>query len=214
MRIVNRRAGGYLLNEEDEVELFEYWLLSVDEEYAMARWVMDVLCLQWIDTKPAFQRFMFGLFIRKAEGKDFATNHFSKLADYMDRKIGPNTDETYRDLLPPLPDLKENGKSIVVPDDRRNDYQNWYRNTIRRAWHETWDIHPHMRSRAGVLVFPGEAPDESFQKLQRGREAAFWAEVDAKQREYDCSRSEAIKAVSDYMPRAIDTHRFHDPLND
>ena len=72
MRIVNRRAGGYLLNEEDEVELFEYWLLSVDEEYAMARWVMDVLCLQWIDTKPAFQRFMFGLFIRKAEGKENA----------------------------------------------------------------------------------------------------------------------------------------------
>lgn len=196
MKIVNRRERSSKFRAADEeTPEIEFWLLSLDEEYAIAKWVMDVLCLHWIDTRKEFQRFLTGLIYRKSMGKDFTNEHFEKLADYIDR---------YGENLPPFPVPKDNGKYIVYPLKFKGDNAAglvWYQDTISRAWYESWDANPLMRKRAGMEVFPGWEPDEQYRETQKELERKFWEEVDVKQQEYGCSRKDAITAVSDYMPR-------------
>lgn len=187
-----------------------YVCFSVEEEYAMAKWYMDVLCLPWIDTKPEFQKFIEQTFWRKCQGKDFTVEQAERLCDYNER---------YADLLPVFPRLRNNDKHIVPPKTHasgaelskteRKDHIVW---VIKNAWKEVWDNHHHIKTKTKFNVFPGEEPNDEFIAKQKKLEEDFWQEVSVKQAEYACERSEAIVAVADYMARAEPEYRLTDPL--
>lgn len=183
---------------------------SVEEEYAMAKWYMDVLCLPWIDTKPEFQKFMEQTFWRKCHGKDFTTEQAEQICEYNER---------YFDLLPDFPKLRNNNKHIIPPKKHANgielnkterkDHITW---VIKNAWKEVWDKHPHIKTKTKFDIFPGDEPNDEFINKQKQLEEDFWQEVSVKQSEYECERSEAVTAVTDYMPRAEPEYRLTDPL--
>lgn len=186
----------YKLDETDQT--ISFVKLSVEEEYAMARWVMDVLCLPWIDTREEFQRFLESIFWRKSRGRDLTVEQAELLCDYYER---------YQELLPNFPKLKD-GRCIQPPSqhkdgspltsEERLDFFQW---TIRNAWKEVWSIHPHIKTRTKFSIFPDEEPTEDWILKQQNMEKDFWIEVEKQQVEYECSREEAIILVSDYMHR-------------
>ena len=90
----------------------------------------------------------------------------------------------------------------------------WLEKTKSAIWHEVWSVHPDMRGSVGMQVFPGREPDAEFIELQYQREEKFWIEVDRRQTEYECSRREAIVAVSDHMQRADTDYQLPDPSID
>jgi len=184
---------------------------TADEEYAMAKWYMDVLCLPWLDTREEFQKFIEQTFWRKCRGKDFTLEQAAKLCDYNER---------YTDILPSFPKLKNNGKHITAPNIHNDgieysvaekvEYIEWI---IKNAWKETWDNHPDIKAKTRFKVFPGEQPTDEFVGKQKQLEDEFWDEVDSKQTEYGCDREQAIIAVSDYKPRPESQYRIPDPLS-
>jgi hypothetical protein len=184
--------------------------LSVEEEYAMSKWYMEVLCLPWLDTKPEFQKFIEQTFWRKCHGKDFTKEQAEQLCDYNER---------YSEILPAFPKLRNNNKCITphkyhtncveLNRTERKEYIVW---VIKNAWKETWDGHADIKTKTKFNVFPGEEPNEEFIAKQKQLEVDFWQEVSIKQDEYECERPEAVLAVSDYMARAEPEHRLTDPL--
>ncbi len=210
-------------NEEEDREHHdsetEFLQFSPNEEYAMAMWVMDAYCTPWIDTKPEFQTLLFIIIKRKSQGKDITGKQFTALVDYYER---------YKNLLPPFPKLKDDGKHVTltkaalssfmedsafflnVPAKSTFNFEEFIakiRSITTRAWYETWDQHPFMRKRAGMYVFPHSEPDDQYIALQKKMEVEFWAEVNRKQQQYDCELTEAISIVSDYLPRAEEKYR-------
>ena len=193
----------YFADTESEVEErathdegTEFLELSFDEEYAVATWVMDVLCLVWIDTKPEFQRFLSDVIWRKSRGKDLSMDQLAQIVDYCSR---------YDDLLPPFPTLTDNGAHITAPKKYVGMKSiEWIQKTVRQAWYEIWDQHPYMRKRAGMHIFPNAEPDAVYIARQEKLEEDFWAEVNRKQKDYECDRSEAVALVSDYMERGTE----------
>ena len=202
----SKRELSYFVDDESEeddrkqhTEKTEFLKFTVDEECAVALWVMDSLCTLWIDTKPEFQNFLHVLIWRKSLGKDFSATHFAKLVDYYQR---------YEDLLPKFPVLKNNNSRITVPKSYKGKKAlEWLQKKIARSWYEVWDQHPFMRKRAGMHIFPNSSPDEKYIARQKLIEEKFWNEVNRKHQEYECERTEAISIVSDYMPRAEEKYR-------
>ncbi len=190
---------------EDGTEV-GYVKLSPEEEYEFAKWVMDVLSLLWLDTSPEFSNFMKRLYRRKCNGKDIPFDTFITLLDYVER---------YKDLLPTIPDIKENDRRIKIPtsitkSEERNEY---VIKEIIRAWKEMWEIHPLIRGRGypvfktrDTIIYP-----DGFEDAQKQREQDFWNEVSNVQGALGCSRQQAIQEVSDYMVRAQDNHKLSDP---
>ena len=190
-------------SEEDDREhhttTTEFLKFTVDEECAVALWVMDSLCTPWIDTKPDFQKFLHVLIWRKSLGKDLSATHFIKLVDYYQR---------YEDLLSPFPVLKNNNSRITIPKSYKGKKRiEWLQKKIARAWYEIWDQHPFMRKRVGMHLFPNFPVDDQYLARQKTLEEKFWSEVDKKQQQFDCERIEAISIVSDYLPRAEKQYR-------
>ncbi len=202
----SKRELSYFVDDEREeddrqqhTEKTEFLKFTVDEECAVALWVMDSLCTLWIDTKPEFQKFLHILIWRKSLGKDFSATHFAKLVNYYQR---------YEDLLPPFPVLKNNNSRITIPKSYKGKKGiEWLQKKIARAWYEVWDQHPFMRKRAGMHIFPNFPVDDQYLTRQKTLEDKFWSEVNRKHQEYGCERIEAISIVSDYMPRAEEKYR-------
>ena len=181
---------------------------TVDETYSMARFVMDCLCLPWIDNYPEFHKALRDVFFRCSRGKDITSEMIMRLLDKFERFNDKGFD------LPNFPKIKDGGRIMAPKDKHGKDAVDWLEKEKSRIWHESWENHTNIRKTGGFWVFPGAEPDEMYLRHQRSREERFWAEVDAKQAEWDCGRQEAIRAVSDHMPRAESEFQLADPRLD
>ena len=174
-----------------------------DETYSMAEFVMDCLCLPWMDSYPEFHRTLSEIFYRCSGGKDMTQEQALRLAGKYERFIKYG--------LPQFPKIKGGSRLVVPKDIHGADAVEWLITEKARIWREVWESHKHIRGTGGFWKFPGGEPDELFLQQQRKREEKFWAEVDERQTEYGCSRQAAIRAVSDYMPRAESEYQLVDP---
>lgn len=179
---------------------------SVDETYSMAKFVMDCLCLPWIDNYREFDGTLREILYRCARGKDMTQEQAVRIADKYERyfKYG----------LPIFPKVKDGGRIMAPKELHGTDAVEWLIKEKARIWHEVWENHEDIRSKGGLWVFPGAEPDESYLMMQAEREERFWSEVDRRQGEYECTRAQAIIAVSDHMPRAESELQLPDPSID
>ena len=179
-----------------------------DETYAMAKFVMDCMCLPWIDNYREFHITLHEIFTRCARGKDITREQALRLAAKYERyfKFG----------LPRFPKIKDGGRIMAPKEQHGKDAVAWLEGEKRRIWHEVWENHEDgaIRRVGGQWVFPGANPDETYLEQQAAREERFWNEVSVRHMEYDCSRREAIISVSDYMPRAESELQLPDPTLD
>lgn len=191
---------------------FGYAKLSSDEEYALAKWVMDVLCLRWVDSKDQFHKLLQRIYWKKCQGYDLSFADFIGLWQCYER---------YRDALPEFPKLKDDKKYIYSPkelqgrkldDDEREVY---VRREISRAWYETWQNHPKIQKRVeGCATFEGfvaEDVPEAHVERQKRLEMEFWERADYIQRECDVSREQAMAEAQDIVPRADPEYQMPDP---
>jgi hypothetical protein len=187
----------------DDGVLVTFCEFTPSETGAMAKFVMDCLCLPWIDTFPQFQDLLYELFHRCAGGKDMTRTHALKLADKYERyfKYG----------LPTFPKIRDGGRLMCPKDIHGKAATAWLEKEKAELWRDQWENHEEIRTKAGFWKFPGDEADEVFLKKQHERELLFWDEVDVRQEEYDCSRREAIVSVSDYMQRAESENQLPDP---
>ena len=176
---------------EDGV-LVTFCEFTPSETGAMAKFVMDCLCLPWIDTFPQFQDLLYELFHRCAGGKDMTSTHALKLADKYERyfKYG----------LPTFPKIRDGGRLMCPKDIHGKAATAWLEKEKAGLWRDQWENHyiknkddPDDRSKNIRTVgrfwkFPGDEADEVFLKKQHERELIFWDEVDSRQAEYVCSR--------------------------
>jgi len=184
---------------------WEYVKFTYDEELLLATWVMDTLCLRWIQTQPEFSKLISKIYRRKCEGKDLATDMFAELLKHEKR---------YAERLPEFPLFDPNSGSIevILPPGKnptkkyRADYL--IREKIR-AWREAWEMHPNIKKRVeGCEIFAGdeildpERAQIAYQEAQSALERAFWEEVRRRQVQYGITRQEAIQAVTDTHPRS------------
>jgi hypothetical protein len=191
----------------EEGELVKFVEFTVDEEYAVARWVMDTLSLIWIETYPNFETLLRDIIHRKSRGKDITIEHVYDLQNKLERCQGNKG-------LSQFPKIRNGGRITAPIDIHGADAVAWINKTISDIWYEVWSEHKHMRRGVGMQVFPGREPDAEFIELQYKREEKFWLEVDRRQAEYGCSRRESIVAVSDHMQRADTDYQLPDPILD
>ena len=179
-----------------------------DETYAMAKFVMDCMCLPWIDNYNEFHKTLHEIFHRCSAGKDITREQALRLANKYERyfKFG----------LPRFPKIKDGGRIMAPKEIHGKAAIDWLKSEKARIWHEVWENHEDgaIRRVGGQWVFPGAAPDETYLDQQTAREERFWSEVGVRHMEYGCTRREAIVAVSDYMPRAESEFQLHDPTLD
>ena len=191
----------------EDGDLVTFIEFTVDEEYAVARWVMDTLSLLWIETYPDFEKLLRDIIHRKSRGKDITSEHVRELENKLERCRGNKG-------LNSFPKIRDGGRIMAPIDIHGADATTWLEKTKSDIWHEVWSDHPHMRGGVGMQIFPGREPDAEFIELQYQREEKFWIEVDRRQNEYDCSRRDAITAVSDHMQRADSQYQLADPSID
>lgn len=190
-----------------EDEKWEYVKFTYDEELNLAKWVMDVLCLPWIETQPEFSKLVSKIYYRKCEGKDLNSEDFSDLLQYEER---------YRERLPEFPAFDVKAGDINVSSSRHGkrtneERKNYLIREVVRAWREAWIAHGKIKKRVeGCELFAGDEildPEQAqiaHQESQEARERAFYTEVVRRQAEYGITREEAIQAVSDTHPRSED----------
>jgi len=179
---------------------------TVDETYAMAKFVMDCLCVPWMDNYPEFDGTLREILYRCARGKDMTREQALRLTDKYERYFEYG--------LPLFPKIKDGGRIMAPKELHGTDAIDWLIQEKARIWHEVWDNHEDVRRKGGLWVFPGAEPDETYLRMQAEREERFWAEVDRRQSEYECSRRQAIISVSDHMPRAESELQLSDPTLD
>lgn len=182
-----------------------FWEFTHSETSAMAKWVMDCLCLPWIDNYPEFHDLLSDIFHRGSAGKDITQLMANQLANKLER---------FHEILPVFPKIKEGSRLVVPAHIHGEEATAWLIKEKSGIWYDQWENHPDIRRLGGFWKFPGAEPDEIYIKQQRQREERFWAEVDSRQTEYDCTRREAMLAVSDYMPRAESEYQLPDPRFD
>ena len=183
MKVIAKKFG------EDEVE---YVKLTYDEELSMAKWVMETLCLPWIETRDDFYIMLKRIYFRKCKGKDFEAWH---LVDLFQKYQHYNQ---YEDLeLPLIPVFKEDG-TFLIPEQGVG----FATKDITRAWREAWEMTPEFSKKVDFgEVFPDGTVISGYEEEQNKIERAFWERVAEVRKEYDCSEKQAIVEVSDYMPR-------------
>ena len=186
---------------------WEYVKFTYDEELQLAEWVMDVLCLSWIETSPEFSKLASKIYYRKCRGEDISGDDFADLLKFEAR---------YNERLPAFPIFDPNAGSIeiVIPPGKKltkKDRKDYMIREKIRAWREAWKTHDVIKKRVeGCEIFTGDEildPEQAqiaYQEAQRDRERAFYDEVIRRQAKYEISRQEAIQAVSDTHPRADD----------
>lgn len=197
--------------------------LTYEEEQTLAEWTMDLLSQVWFDKMcgEVFRR-VSRLYQYKCEiGGDFLL-----MEDYLPLvEAVEKWNESYeRQIdLGALP-IVEDGKERMPPTKTdsgkkftRDEKLKWMKRNTRQAWREVWLHHRIKGTDDAFLVFPGDDPAESYDLVQVERERRFWNEVERRAKEWGdpargISRSEVIKAVSDYMPRG-DFH-MPDPKNE
>lgn len=201
--------------ETADGEPIEFVEFTADELSAIAKWVMDCLCLPWMDTRPEFRDMLMLAIHRGSAGKDMTADLFEGILDKYERYVDK---PEYK--IPRLPRLKTNGSRLTAPKEIHGKeikgaaVIEWLRKRKALMWYDQWDNHPHMRRRVGMWVFPNHEPDGQYEEHQYQLEERFWLEVDRRQAEYECSRSEAIRAVSDTHRRAVPEHQLPDPALD
>ena len=200
-----------LVDYEDDV----FVKLTYEEEQYLAEWTMDLLSKVWFDkiNCGSMFRMVNWLFKLKCDGgRDFTGTWYieltEKVADWNERYS-----EVNKVWEIPMPDFEDNGKAreTTTRDGGGKKYSleeqvKLLREETRRAWREVWLHHRIKGTDDGFLVFPGDDPAESYDAVQVERERRFWSEVERRAKEWGdpargISRSEVIKAVSDYMPR-------------
>ena len=174
-----------------------------DETYAMAKFVMDCLCVPWIDTYQEFDDLLRNIFRRSAQGKLITRMEACILADKYERY--------YKYGLPLFPKMRDGGRIVCPPHIHGDEATEWLIKTRTEIWHEVWELHKKIRGTGGYWKFPGAEADAVFLAKQHERENKFWNEVDVRQAEYGCARRAAIIAVSDYIQRAEFENQLPDP---
>ena len=171
--------------DDNEVE---YIKLTYDEEMSMAKWVMDTLCLPWIETREDFYFLLKHMYFRKCSGKDFEAWHLVDLYQKFQHY------EQYENLeLHLIPVFKEDGSYLFGKKAKQD---------IIRAWRETWEMTPEFRRKVSFgEVFPDGTITQGYKDEQDKIEQEFWDRVAEMQKEYGCSQNQAIIEVSDYTPR-------------
>ena len=188
--------------------------LTAEEQSSMARWVMDCLCLPWVDTYPEFQQILMVILHRGSKGKDISLDQFEELLAKYERFVS----KEYK--IPRLPRFKTNDSRLMAPrkirgeDLKGQDAIEWLQKHKALLWYDQWDNHPDMRRKLGMWVFPNHEPDDQYREHQYQLEERFWLEVDRRQAEYECSRRAAIVSVNDTHPRADPDYRLPDPAMD
>ncbi len=194
---------------DEDGELHTFLEFSYDEEHAMARWVMAMLAMPWMDTYPLLQQLLNTIIHRKSRGKDITAEQFIELGDRCERCAEHGA------ALPSFPKIKEGGSRIVAPADIHGvNAIVWLEKTKSGIWYEEWKHNDEIKTKVGMWVFPGREPGDEYREHQYQLEERFWLEVDRRQAEYECSRRDAIVAVSDHMQRADDEYRLLDPSID
>jgi hypothetical protein len=173
------------------------------EAGSIAKFVMDCLCLPWIDNYDEFHDLLREIFIRCARGKDITRTHAFKLADKYERyfKYG----------LPQFPKIRDGGRIVCPNHIHGKAATEWLEKEKAGIWRDQWENHKLIRNKGGFWKFPGDEADDIFLKKQHERELKFWDEVNTRQEEYECSRRDAVVAVSDYMQRAESENQLSDP---
>ena len=210
-------------------EEIEYMRLDYDEELETARLFCEMLDRLSLEDFPDVYDKVYHLFIKKSFGNDFRFQEFQELYESIE-VYNARWDEEYTEKygLPDISNIQQSDDCIdfgVVPaniDEVQNleDRKTRYRREVARAWKEAWDERPKGYLRQRFPRFPGidllEAPKSSqeLREIDLKRELKFWSMVDEKQEFFKCSREQAIREVSDYMPRAVNEHNRindHDP---
>lgn len=202
--------------------------LTYDEELECARKFCAMLDLLWIENHSTLFKPLCDLFWKKSMGHDFTMDEFANLAEKaLEYNTRLDPDYAAKHGLPSLyEDMEDNDEHIEfgnVPAHTKGrktkkDLKLQYRKEIARAWKEAWQEHPGGWCQERYPAFPGDeilnpaatANDmwEKDVKLER----EFWEMVDRRQVTFGCSRREAIREVSDYIPRArFEENRLADP---
>ena len=117
-----------------------------DETYAMAKFVMDCLCLPWIDTYQEFDDLLRNIFRRSAQGKLITRTEACILADKYERY--------YKYGLPLFPKMRDGGRIVCPPHIHGDEATEWLIKTRTEIWHEVWELH----KKSVVLVAIGNSP--------------------------------------------------------
>jgi len=126
-------------------------------------------------------------------------------------KLAEKYERYFKYGLPTFPKIHDGGRLVCPKDIHGKAATAWLEKEKAGLWRDQWENHKEIRTKAGFWKFPGDEADEVFLKKQHERELIFWDEVDTRQAEYDCSRRDAIIAVSDYMQRAESENQLPDP---
>lgn len=207
-----------LVDGKGEYDVF--LLLTLDEEEALAQWVMDLLAKHWFDgNSGAFYKLVRRLYWAKcAGGRDLNLKVYELLLDFIERENSATSasempeDIKAKWLIPEealIFNKKNDGKARELPlmDATGTAYSKWeqiqiYQKETRSIWRGIWHQHKALKgSYEGFLVFPGDDPGEGHRLTQETKERRFWAEVERRKDEWEVSRKEAERLVADYMPR-------------
>ncbi len=197
-----------------------FLLLTLEEEEALAQWVMDLLAKTWFDENSgAFYKLVKRLYWAKcAGGKDLNLKVYEALLDFVEKE---NSATEASDMSPDIKakwlipesalvfDSKDDGKARELPlvsatgaTYTKREQIRIYQQETRSIWRGIWKRHKALQgSHEGFLVFPGDDPGQGHREVQQDKERRFWSEVERRRTEWDVSRKEAERLVADYMPR-------------
>lgn len=146
-----------------------YMVLTVDEEYAFAKFWMDILCERFIQTKEDFLNFLLKTFYRKAMGKDFTREELQEWIVYVDLYSSQIKTQPSKWITKPSKTSMYPPNSKTTPEERKE----WYNKTISGIWWETWQHHP-IREHNIIDIFPGKGMDEVYIASQVKKEREYW----------------------------------------
>lgn len=186
-----------------ESEFGTFVTLDYDEEQSLANSVIQAIGTRWITGE--FQALLERIYVTKSHyGGMITVEETDQLLGFF---LGT-------ELEPPI--LDQSSSSIWA--DLTNDHaKNAYEETkflIRQAWREVWKVR--WKELAAISdkyrTFPGDNEphpvNEEMIVVATAMEEMFQEEVAKVVAEYQCSLTDAIKMVSDYMPRGDDVQDF------
>lgn len=177
-----------------EIEGQEFVSLNTEEEYDLARIVLDLLSKRWVqgELNDLLKRIYY---IRSSRGSMLRIEECLQLLEALDRYGMPD------------PGWEDDGTDIWREFDSEKSVQSRNeeaRRMVIRIWRDVWQDHPVRSVADEFLIFPGDNIRDKPAKVideQEQIERDFWAEVNRVVQEFDCSRRDAYALVSDYMER-------------
>ena len=183
------------------------WLkFTYDEEIELARTVMTILSTRWVDEE--YRSIARAIYDRKCQGQDIEAyllnDLYEKIMFWNDRF--KNNDDIEEIPIPLIDDEKEdyirppsaNRKNKALTLERKIQ---WCKNEVQRAWKEVWTIHREemMIISDDFVCFPND--EAGWKEYQDELARDFWKAVEASQKRFKLSRTQAIREVSDHTPR-------------